>query len=157
MKAKLYVEYAKIRLWKTAFYPSSTIPYVDTLAVGPFGGLKYDEVDVHDEEDDNPPDQRDNVYSQVYMDSFGDNFPVEDTALDTETHEVAFNSCTSIRKMFSVKFCVCFLLDENATVRVIDDSVMLCLLSSSPAFASCPSGRFGIALPTTTNWIAIEH
>lgn len=94
MKAKLFLEFVKVRLWKVAFYPSSTIPYVDTLAIGPFGGLKYDEVDVDDDEggdeeenerggrgrgtfsfsmSDQKQKQKENIYSQAYFDSFDDN------------------------------------------------------------------------------------
>ena len=151
MKVKVFLEYVKVRVWKVAFYPSSTIPYVDSLAVGPFGGLKYDEVDLdeEDEEDDedtfsftSPSNQKNHIYSQAYFDSFDDNVATRLLTANSPSHlskplrkndrnldfNTGFDSPSdsksrsktkpiSLRKLFTVKYCVCYLLDEHATVR----------------------------------------
>lgn len=153
MKSKLYLEYVKIRLWKVAFFPSSTIPYVDTLSIGPFGGLKYDEVDVDDVDEDEDEDAtvsngNNDIYSAAYFDSFDDNDAshllsgdslaaaskplrkndrhvdlksVRDTSIDksSKPKRDAPSVCKkppSIKKLFVVKYCVAYLLDERATV-----------------------------------------
>ena len=146
MAAKLYLEYVKVRLWKVAFFPSSTIPYVDTLAVGPFGGLKYDEVDLEDDIIDSDLSEvltnsngNSDVFSKAYFDSFDDNSVSESLSqpshtsnsirkneknfvLDKNVDDKKGNGSSgsekpsSLRKLFSVKYCVVYLLDEHATV-----------------------------------------
>jgi hypothetical protein len=163
MKAKMYLEFVKIRLWKIAFFPSSTIPYVDTLAIGPFGGLKYDEVDIDDDDDHNEDDilsiltsscGTKDLYSSAYYDSFDDNIETRTLAAESPSHlskpmrkndrnlnlrsgydspnESESNRRTSkdggksggksnktisLKKLFTVKYSVAYLLDKNATVR----------------------------------------
>jgi len=156
MKAKLFLDFVKVRLWKVAFYPSSTIPYVDTLAIGPFGGLKYDEVDMDDDEEKeidgraftfHNQKRRENIYSQAYFDSFDDNIatgmltasspshfskPLRKNDRNLDLNDDANMSgdafvpkkeerkSSSLRKLFTVKYCVVYLLDAHATVRYTD-------------------------------------
>lgn len=143
MKSKMFLEYVKIRLWKVAFYPSSTIPYVDALSVGPFGGLKYDEADVDDYDDCDENDSEDNatpssqrkkghrnIFSQAYYDSFDDNVATRPLSSHNSSREKDYSfernveggkdeplgGKTSLRNLFAVKYCVSYLLDEHAMV-----------------------------------------
>mmetsp|Transcript_13788 Transcript_13788/g.22820 ORF Transcript_13788/g.22820 Transcript_13788/m.22820 type:complete len:1982 (+) Transcript_13788:151-6096(+) len=196
MKAKMYLDYIRIRLWKVAFFPSSTIPYVDTLAIGPFGGLKYDEVDVDDEDDPGEDNilavltsskKQSDLYSAAYYDSFDDNVATELLSANSPSHlskpmrknEANLNLNSdfdspneseskgdskesggkkdgrernpSLRALFTVKYCVAYLLDEHATLLLrarVDVSAL-----------PCPLPRIGLQLRvdpdvfTHANWL----